>query len=341
MRAAMVRNHGGLDAISIEDVPEPTPGPGQALIEVRCCALNHMDLWVRKGVPGHRFPLPLIPGCDIAGVVIEADGFSAGDEVVLQPGVSCGRCKACLSGRDHLCPQYGILGETQNGGCAEQVLAPLQNVIPKPANLSFEEAAAYPLAFLTAWHMVVRRARITAGETVLVHAAGSGVSSAAIQICRMLSARVFATAGSERKLARARELGAEVAINYSDTPDWSRRVHQLTGKRGVNAVIDHVGVATFADSIRCLSRGGRYVLCGATTGGQASVDLHRVFFKSLSVLGSTMGSKGELLEVTEHIASGRLKPLVDRVIPLEEIREAHRVLEARQAFGKVVVRCTS
>ncbi len=335
MRAAIIRNHGGLEAIQIETVEDPTPGPTEALIRVKACALNHMDLWARKGVPGFQFPLPLIPGCDIAGEVVLADGLEPGTPVVVQPGVSCGACEPCLSGNDMLCRRYGILGETQNGGCAELAVVPRANLMAKPANLSFEEAAAYPLTFLTAWHMLVARARVKPGDRV--HAAGSGVSSAAIQIAVMHGATVYATAGAPHKLERAIALGAKDAVNYREDPAWSKTIFALTGKRGVDIAIDHVGEATFDGTLRCLAKGGRYVICGATTGGAATLPLQRLFFKNLAVLGSTMGSKGELCRITEHMATGRLKPLVDSVHSLDDIHAAHTRLESRQAFGKVVV----
>ena len=338
MKAAIIREHGPvLTRVGVEAVPDPTPGPREALIRIRACALNHMDLWARKGIPGFKFPLPLIPGCDMAGEVVHAHGMEPGTPVVVQPGVSCGHCVACLRGDDFLCPGYGILGETQNGGCAELAVVPRENLIPKPENLSWAEAAAYPLTFLTAWHMVVGRAVVRPGEIVLVHAAGSGVGSAAIQIAKLHGAVVYATAGSDAKLALARELGAEVAINYREDPKWSKTAFLHSGKRGVDVVIEHVGKATFDGSVKALRAGGRLVTCGSTTGGDVQLSLQRLFFKNLALLGSTMGSKGELLEVTAHMAAGRLTPMVDRVLPLAEVREAHRVLEAREAFGKVVV----
>ncbi len=337
MKAAIIRQHGGLDAVSIEELPTPRPGPDEVLVRVRACALNHMDLWARKGVPGFKFPLPLIPGCDIAGEVVEGPEVEAGTPVVIQPGFSCGRCERCLQGEDFLCGSYGIFGENRDGGCGEYIVVPRQNLLPKPERLSWAEAAAYPLTFLTAWHMLVTRAMIRPGELVLVHAGGSGIGSAAIQIACLFGARVFATAGTAAKCERARELGAELTINYRDNPDWSRHVYQLTNKRGLDVVIEHVGAATFEGSMRALRAGGRLVTCGATTGGQVELNLQRLFFKNLALLGSTMGSKGELCTVTEHMQSGRLHPIVDRVLPLAEVREAHRILEAREAFGKVVL----
>jgi len=337
MKAAIVREHGDINAIQIEEAPTPSPAPGIAIVRVKACALNHMDLWVRKGIPGFKFPLPLIPGCDISGEVVSSEVMEPGTEVVIQPGTSCGCCPNCLRGNDNLCHNYGILGETQDGGCAEYVAVPEPNLIPKPQNLTFAEAAAYPLTFLTAWHMLVTRCQVTPGQVVLVHAAGSGVGYAALQIAQLFGARVIATAGSAVKCDRATAMGAELAINYNEDPQWSRTVHSYTNKQGVDIVFEHVGRATFEGSIRSLRPGGKLVTCGATTGGQVELSLQRLFFKNLSLLGSTMGTKGELLTITEHVARGSLIPEVDRTIPLENIHEAHTVLESRQAFGKVVV----
>ncbi len=341
MRAAIIRAHGGLDAIAVESLAEPDRRQGEVRVAVRACALNHMDLWARKGIPGFTFPLPLIPGCDIAGVVLEADsdaGLAAGDEVVLQPGLSCGRCLACLSGRDPLCRAYGILGETRDGGCAEQIVVPRANVFEKPKNLGFADAAAFPLTMLTAWHMVVSRAQVRPGEVVVVHAAGSGVGSAAVQVAKLFGATVIATAGGAEKCTRASALGADHTIDTRATPDWTAALKGLTRVTGgVDVVIEHVGGALFEQSLRVLVPGGRLVTCGATAGGKVELHLQRLFFKNLSVLGSTMGSKAELLEVAAHVAAGRLRPVVAAVLPLSEVREAHRLLESREAFGKVVV----
>jgi len=337
MRAAIIREHGGLDAIQVENVPDPTPGPDEALIEVRACALNHMDLWARKGIPGFSFPLPLIPGCDIAGVVRHAPGWEPGAEVVIQPGVSCGTCERCLQGKDNLCPSFGILGETQNGGCAELVVVPANNLVAKPANLTFPEAAAYPLTMLTAWHMLVTRGQVQSGHAVLVHAAGSGVGSAAVQIASMHGATVIATAGSQEKCERALALGAHHAINYREDDRWWKTARGLNQGQGMDLVIEHVGKATFDGSVRSLRTGGSLVTCGATTGGHFPVAINRIFFKNLAILGSTMGTKAELHAISEHVAKGALKPVVDRVLSLDAIHEAHEALENRQAFGKIVI----
>lgn len=340
MKAIVIRQHGGLDQLLLEERPAPQRGPGQALVTVRAVALNHLDLWVRRGVPGHRFPLPIVPGAEVAGVIDDVDensmGWKAGDEVIVAPGYSCGLCVACLSGQDPLCLSYGMFGESSDGGCTEAIAVPIRNLLRKPAFLSFAEAAALPLDLLTAWHMLVARAQLRPGETVLVHAGGSGVGSAGIQVAKLWGASVIATAGSAEKAARSRELGASETILYREV-DFLAEVRRLTGKRGVDVVFEHVGADTFERSLKSLARGGRLVTCGATTGGDVSINIRLVFFKLLSILGSTMGSLGELHEIMKHVDAGRLKPIVDRVLPLQSIAEGHRILEAREAFGKVVL----
>ena len=285
--------------------------------------------------------LPLIPGAEVAGVIDQIapdDRWKPGDEVLVAPGYSCGVCIACLSGNDPLCHNdHGIFGESRNGGAAELIAVPIRNLLRKPPALSFLEAAALPLDMLTAWHMLVARAQLRPGETVLVHAGGSGVGSAAIQIAGLWGATVFATAGSAAKAARAKELGAHETILYRDV-DFLAEVRRLTGKRGVDVVFEHVGADTFDRSVRSLARGGRLVTCGATTGGDVTLNLRLVFFKLLSILGSTMGSLAELHEIMKHVEAGRLRPVVDRVLPLDQIAEGHRVLEEREAFGKIVLR---
>jgi NADPH:quinone reductase-like Zn-dependent oxidoreductase len=340
MKAIVVREHGGLDRLRFEDVPDPKPAPDEVLVEVRACALNHLDLWVRRGVPGHVFPLPMIPGCDVAGVVREAGaaarGIAAGDAVVVAPGVSCGRCAACASGNDHLCRSYGMLGETRSGGYAPLVAVPAANLLPFPKGLSFEEAAAVPLVFLTAWHMLIARAELHAGEDVLVQAGGSGVGSAAIQIAKLHGARVFTTVSTDEKAERARALGADFAIVHV-REDFAARVRDLTAKRGVDVVFEHVGSETFARGLRSLAKGGRIVTCGSTSGAEVSIDLRPLFFKNLSILGSTMGSRGELFTILKLVEQKKLRPVLDRTFPLEKAADAQAMLEERRAFGKVVL----
>jgi len=340
MKAILIREHGDLDKLLLEELPDPQPRADEVLIAVKAVGLNHLDTWVRRGVPGHTFPLPMIPGCDFSGVVKEIGsavrGVAPGDRVLVAPGFSCGRCEACASGHDNLCRDFGIFGETTNGGCAELVAVRAVNAIPMPAGMEFTDAASFPLAFLTAWHMLVARCGIRAGDDVLVHAAGSGVGSAAVQIARLFHARVIATASSERKLEQARVLGADHVINY-ETRDWVAEVRALTGKRGVDIVFEHVGEKTFPGSLRCLAKGGRVVTCGATSGSRLEADLKLIFFKSLSILGSTMGSRGELLRIVDLFGKKLLRPVVDRVLPLTEIRAAHEAMGRREQFGKIVL----
>jgi len=263
-------------------------------------------------------------------------GLEVGTRVVSQPGVSCGVCEACLRGDDNLCRRYRILGENAQGGYGQFIVVPRANVAPYPGDLPFEEAAACLLTFLTAWQMVVRKAAIQPGEVVLVQGAGSGVGVAALQIARLFNARVIATAGTDEKLARARELGAEEGINYQ-TSDFVKEVKKLTGKRGVDAVIEHVGGETLARSILATRNGGRVVTCGATSGFKSTIDLVHVFFRQIAIIGSTMGSKSDLLQALEHIGAGRMRPVVHLALPLRDAAKAHRILENREAFGKVVL----
>lgn len=339
-RAIVVREHGGYDKLLIEERPVPVPGPGQVRVRVKALGLNHLDTWVRRGVPGHKFPLPLVLGNDACGVV-DALGpgvtsCKEGDAVVVLPGVSCGACEQCQGGIDQLCRSYHILGESTDGTASDFAVVPAANVASKPPNLSDEEAGSIGLVFLTAWNMLVRRAELKAGETVLVHAGLSGVGSAAVQIARLLGATVIATAGGALKCQKVQALGAHHVIDHTQQ-DFVSEVRQLTGKGGVPVVFEHVGQATWEGSMKCLARGGRVVTCGATTGGAVQISLHAVFFKSLSILGSTMGSKGDLRRILGLFAQGRLHPVVDRVLKLEQVGTGHRLLEERQAMGKIVL----
>lgn len=340
MKAVTMRAHGGPEVLKLEELPDPSAGPGQVLVRVRAVALNHLDVWVRKGWPGLSLEWPHVPGSDVAGVVEAVGpgvaGIAAGDEVVLNPGVSCGRCEMCLSGQDVGCRRYAILGEHVSGGYAQHLAVPAANVLPKPRNLSFDEAACVPLVFLTAWHALVARAQLKAGETVLVQAAGSGVGSAAVQIAKLLGATVIATAGSDDKCRKALALGADHAVNY-ETEDFLARARALTGKRGVDVVFEHVGKRTWEKSLLCLTGGGRLVTVGATTGWDPPTDLRHVFYRQLSVLGSTMGSKGELFQVLRFVEQGKLKPVLDRVLPLAEAARAQELLASRAQFGKIVL----
>jgi len=340
MKAVIFKQHGGPEVLEFADAPDPKPRANEVLIEVKACALNHLDIFVRNGLPGIEIPLPHILGNDIAGVVREVGELvtwvKADDEVMVQPGVSCGHCDACLSGRDNLCREYDMIGYRRNGGYAQFVSVPGVNVFPKPANISWEEAAALPMVTVTAWHMLVGRANIRPGEDVLVHAAGSGVGSVAIQIAKLHGARVITTASSDEKLAKARELGADETINYT-RDDWPKEVKRLTERRGVDVVFEHTGSETWVGSISSLKNNGRLVTCGATSGFDARTDLRQVFYRHLTILGSFMGSKAELLEAMKFVRQGKIRGVVDRVLPLSEARQAHELVESRGQFGKVVL----
>ena len=323
-----------------EDAPDPVPAPGWILVRVRACALNHLDLWQRRGLERVTIPLPHISGADVAGEITAlGEGVTAvraGDRVMLQPGLSCGRCSRCLAGEDNFCPTYDVLGYQSDGGNAELVTVPAANAVPLPEAIDFTTAAAFPLSFLTAWHMLHTRARLVAGETVLVVAAGSGVGQAAVQLAKAAGARVIATAGSDAKVAMAKSIGADDVIDHHHD-DVVARVRELTGRRGVDVVVEHVGVATWDRSVRSLARGGRLVTCGATTGHDATLDLRHLFARQLSFLGSYMGGKPELLRAAELFFRGVVRPVVDRTFPLSETAQAHRHLESSAQFGKVVL----
>src|SRR5579864_5484071 len=341
VKAIIFRQHGGPEVLQFIDVADPEPRPNEVLVRVRACALNHLDLWVRRGLPNVPIPLPHIPGSDVAGEIAkigsEVTTVRVGQKVVLAPGVTCGKCAACVAGQDNRCRQFTNLGYMIDGGYAEFVRAPEVNCLPYPEDLSFEEAASIPLVFQTAWHMLLARAQLQPGEDVLVLGAGSGVGSAAIQIAKFFGARVIATAGSDEKLAKARELGADHVINHK-----SQKIHdevrRITNKRGVDVVFEHVGTATWDDSVASLALAGRLVTCGNTTGYDARLDLRFLFSRQLSLLGSYMGAKSELHTVMTLVAAGRLKPVVDRTFPLAEAAAAHAYLESGQQFGKVVLK---
>ena len=340
MKAARIHQHGGPGALVYEDVPEPRIKANQVLVRVRACALNHLDLFVRAGIPGLKIAMPHVLGSDIAGEIVEVgelcERVKPGWRVLLAPGLSCRQCEQCLAGRDNFCRRYTLFGYAVDGGNAELLAVPEYSAIQIPDDLSFEEAAAAPLVFLTAWHMLMGRARLQPGEDVLVLAASSGVGTAAVQIAKLFQCRVIATAGGEEKLAKARELGADYAIDHY-RQDISAEVRRITGRRGVDVVVEHVGVATWAKSLESLAPGGRLVTCGATTGYDAGIDLRYLFSKRWSLLGSYMGSMGELHRVLKFVFRGQLKPVIDRVYGLAEIRAAHERMERREQFGKIVL----
>ncbi|HVJ94020.1 MAG TPA: zinc-binding dehydrogenase [Labilithrix sp.] len=331
---------GGPEVLERKTIDLPEPGPREVRVRVRAVALNHLDVWTRRGLPNVKYQFPHRLGADIAGEIEAlgpgATGAKVGDKVLINPGVSCGACECCLLGEDVHCRSYHILGESTQGGYSRHVNVPDANLLPMPTQLSFEQAAAIPLCFLTAWQMVVRKGELRPGQTVLVQAAGSGVSSAAIQIAKMHGARVITTTGTEEKAKHARELGADEVIVYS-TQDFVAETKRLTNRKGVDLVIEHVGGDVLAKSILATTWGGRVVTCGATTGFTPQIDLRHVFFRQIQLLGSTMGPKGDLFAILRHVESGRLRPVIDRVMPLWNAVEAHRLLEERKAFGKVVL----
>lgn len=339
MRAFGFETHGGVEVLKPLELARPRPRRGEALIQVVACGLNHLDLWVRGGLPGLNLPKPHVLGGDIAGVIAEVgEGVTLplGARVLLNPGLSCGACAACLAGRDNLCPDYQIFGEHLWGGNAEYVRAPLANIIPLPERLSFEEAAALPIPLITAWQMV-RKAQLRPGDPVLVQGGASGVGVYLIQIARLFGARVAATASAPHKRAALEALGATVTLD-SGLPDLARAVKAGLGARGVEAVFEHVGTATWAQSVRALAYGGRLVTCGATTGHDARIDLRLLFWKQLQLLGSTMGSKADLLEAVAAVSRGAIKPVIDSVMPMSEVASAHQRMAARAHLGKIVLR---
>jgi NADPH:quinone reductase-like Zn-dependent oxidoreductase len=327
MKAIQILRHGGHEALERVDLPEAVAGSGQVLIEVEAVGLNHLDVWVRRGVPGHRFPLPLIPGSDVVGRRLDT-----GERVALQPGLGCMACARCLGGEHSLCRRYRIRGETMDGGMVERMAASEAELLPCP--LPPEQAAALPLALLTAWHMLLSRAQVGPGQRVLVQAGASGVGSLAIQIARLAGARVVATASTPGKRELCRSLGAELAWGPDELAEGIR---DWTGKEGVDIAVDHVGAATFASSIASLRRGGTYVTCGATAGHEVPLNLRLLFFKQLSLLGSTMGGMGELREAWSLVLSGALRPVLEEALPMSRLQEAHGRLESRGVSGKLVV----
>jgi NADPH:quinone reductase-like Zn-dependent oxidoreductase len=338
MKAVRIHQFGGPEVLTHEDVPDPKPRKDQVLVRVRACALNHLDLWVRQGLPGVN--LPHILGSDIAGEILEVGeyvtDFKAGQRVLLAPMSFCNHCPKCVAGLQNQCRQFTVLGNAVDGGNCELMAVPAVNVIPIPDSLDFNEAASVPLVFVTAWHMLTGRAAIRPGQTVLILGANSGVGIAAIQIARMFHARVITTAGDERKMERARELGADFVINHYQQK-ISQEVRTITKGEGVDIVIEHVGPATWNESVRSLKAGGTLVTCGATTGPKADLDLRFLFSRQLSLLGSYMGTMSELNEVLGHVFAGRLKPVIDHLFPLQETRAAHEYLAKSQMFGKIVL----
>jgi NADPH:quinone reductase-like Zn-dependent oxidoreductase len=341
MKAVRLHEFGTAEKLIYEtDVPDPVPQQGEVLLRVRACALNHLDIWVRNGIPAYNTPLPHILGSDIAGEVVEVGPgvreWRRGDLAVVYPIISCGQCRYCRRGRENLCLSVEVIGAHRPGGYAEYIVVPARNLLPKPTILSFVEAAAVPLVFLTAWHMLIHRARLQPGEWALIMGGSSGVGSAAIQIAKLRGALVIATAGNEQKMARALELGADIVVNHSN-PEWWREVKEKTEGEGIDVVFEHIGQAVFDSCVRLLNKGGRLVTCGATTGQNGQFDIRYLFSRELEIYGAYLGTRAELAQLLKYVESGQLKPVVDSVFPLEQARAAHEKLESRDFFGKIVL----
>ncbi len=340
MKAVIFRQHGGPDKLSYETLPTPTVGPDEVLVRVKACALNHLDIWIRQGNPAYPMPLPHVSGSDVSGVVEQigthAEGVTVGQRVFLSPGMSCWRCDQCLAGRDNLCRSYGLLGAIVHGGYAEYVKVPFRNVLPIPENLTFEQAAAFPLVSVTASHMLFALAGLQHGETVLIMGAGSGVGSMAVQMAKLAGARVITTVGADDKIPKAVVLGADAVIHHG-REKIAERVRLLTEGRGVDVVIEHIGPEVWDGCLESLAKGGRLITCGATTGGDVKLNLRYVFSRQLTIKGSYMGTRAELVKAAELMGQGRLIAVIDRTFPLQEARAAQEYLLSRKFFGKIVL----
>jgi NADPH:quinone reductase-like Zn-dependent oxidoreductase len=340
MKAAVIYENGGLDVVRVEDIPEPKPAPDEVLVRMRYAGLNHLDIWVRKGRPGMQPKWPHVLGSDGFGV-IEAVGsqvkhLKSGDAVVVYPGLGCGHCDACERGEKSLCPQFGVVGMNRPGTFAEYVALPTSNVFPKPPRLSSEEAGGFVLAYLTAWRMLMTRAQVKPGDTILIHGVGGGVALCALQLGKLAGAEVIVTSSSADKLERAKKLGADAAINYK-TENVTERVRELTGGRGADVVVDSTGSATWPLDLACVTKGGRVVLCGVTTGAAAETDLRTVYWNQLTLMGSTLGSIGDLRQMFRAVTAAKLKPVIDEVFPLVRARDAMEKMEMGRQFGKIIL----
>ncbi|MCK5150858.1 MAG: zinc-binding dehydrogenase [Candidatus Thorarchaeota archaeon] len=345
MRASLFHEHGGPEVFEYTDFPTPEPTPNQILVSIKAVALNHLDLFVRAGIPGMKLEMPHILGSDISGVVKEIghsgiEGLEEGQKVIIDPGLSCGTCEFCRMGEQSLCAKYQIIGEHVRGGYAEFIAVNQENVIPIPkrSGLDFVELAATPLTYMTAWRLLMTKGKLAPGDDILIIGIGGGVALAALQIAKIAGARIFVTSSSDTKLDRARLLGADFVINHNTTPDYHKEIGQITDRRGVDIVLDSVGEATWSRSLRSLRKGGKLVTPGATSGPQATTNVNLVFWNQLEILGSTMSSRSELRDVLKLVWNKNIHPVVDRIFPLSKAADAHRVLEKGEQFGKLVLR---
>lgn len=340
MKAVVFHEHGGTERLVYEDFPDPKIDDNEVLVKVKACAINHLDIWIRQGIPAYKLTLPHISGCDVSGIVEEAgknvEDIRVGDRVIIAPGISCFKCDPCIAGNDNLCDSYKIFGAGTQGGYAEYTKALAKDIIPMPNSMTFVEAAAFPLTFLTAYHMLVTRTNLRPGENVLIIAAGSGIGTAAIRIATFLGARVIATVGSEEKVEKAQAMGVEDVINYNQE-DFSKKVLDLTGGNGVEVVFENVGPETWEKSIRCLAKNGRLVTCGSTSGPEVQVSLRTLFMRQLSISGSIMGTRRELMDIVKLFLTGRLRNTIDSVFELKDARKAQEKMLQRKNFGKIVL----
>jgi len=341
MKAAVISGHGGLDVLRVQDVDGPSPGPGEVILKVLCAGLNHLDIWVCKGRPGASLQMPHVLGADAAGVVMAVgpgvESPEVGEQVILNPGLDCGQCEFCRRGEHSLCVSFGIMGLSRPGTFAEQVAVPAGNCWPRPSHLSDEEAGVLALTYVTAWRMLMTRARLQPGETVLIHGIGGGAAVSALQFAKLVGAEVFVTSSSDDKLARARGLGADHTLNYEkeNVVTW---IQDQTSGRGVDVAVDAVGAATWPLDFASVRKGGRIVLCGVTTGARAESDLRALYWNQLTILGSTMGSADDFRQMLRAVVANRLKPVLDRVYELEQVREAMERMETKKQFGKIALR---
>ncbi len=342
MKAVLFRAHGGPDKLSYEDLPMPTIGPDEVLIKVKACALNHLDIWIRQGNPAYPMPMPHVSGSDVAGIVeqvgAQADHVTVGQRVFVSPGISCWKCEPCLAGRDNFCKSYSLLGAMMHGGYAEYVKVPFRNVLPMPENLSFEQAAAFPLVSVTASHMLFAQAGLQYGETVLIMGGGSGVGTMAIQMAKLAGARVITTVGSDDKIPKAVILGADAVINHAKE-HVAERVKLLTEGHGVDVVFEHIGPEVWDTCLQSLAKGGRLITCGATTGAEVKIDLRYIYSRQYTIKGSYMGTRAELVKAAELMGQKRLIPVIDRTYPLKEARAAQEQMISRKFFGKIILVC--
>lgn len=341
MKAVTIHDNGDLSVVRLEELPKPYLGPQDVMVHVQSAALNHLDIWVRRGRPGVQINAPHVLGSDASGVVAETGSavkkVKPGDEVLINPGISCGRCEMCQRGEQSLCRTFGILGMNYPGTFAEYVVVPSFNVHPKPTHLSFPESAAIPLTYVTAWRMLMTRAKVKPGESVLIHGIGGGVALAGLDICRLVGVETVVTSSSDEKLERAKQLGADHTINYRTTEDLVGKILDLTGGRGVDVVLDTCGAATWPIDFAAIRRGGRIVLCGITTGAQVQTNLQALYWNQLTVMGSTMGSNRDFNEMLRAVIAKQIRPVIDSVAPLEQATKQMARMETGQQFGKLVL----